>query len=77
MGGAGDLGRKTWEGRYGAAASQARNDHFSMESEWRNDTFGTGCQFLDSREPGGRPEEADMGRRPARPQDGHYSIESE
>ena len=74
--------RVTWEGRLGKAdmgrrPARPRNDHFSRESEWRNDTFGTGCQFLDSREPGGRPEEADMGRRPARPQDGHYSKESE
>ena len=40
------------------------------------DTFGIGCQFPDTGEPG-RPEEADMGRRPARPRDGHYSIELE
>ena len=39
--------------------------------------FGTGCQFPDSGEPEGRPGRADMARRPARPQDGHYSIEFE
>ena len=39
------------------------------------DTFGIGCQFPDTGEPGGKAGKADMARRPARPRDGHYSIE--
>ena len=37
----------------------------------------TGCQFPDSGEPEGMPGRADMGRRPAKPRDRHYSIEFE
>ena len=33
--------------------AKPRDGHYSIEFEERNDTFGTGCQFPDSGEPGG------------------------
>ena len=61
----------------GRSPARPRDGHYSIELEQRIDTFGTGCQFPDSREPGGMPGRADMGRRPARPRDGDLSIELE
>ena len=61
----------------GRGPAGPRDGHLSLEAEYRNDTFGTRCQFPDSGEPGGMPGRADMGRRRARPRDGHLSIELE
>ena len=61
----------------GKRPARPRNGHLSIKIEQRSNTFGTGCPFPDSGEPGGRPGKADMGRRPARPRDGHLSIELE
>ena len=61
----------------GRSPARPRDGQYSIELEQRIDTFGTGCQFPDSGEPGDMPGKADMARKTARPRNGHYSIEFE
>ena len=51
MPGRADMGRRP---------ARPRDGHYSIEFEKRNDTFGTGCQFPDSGEPGGKRERPGM-----------------